>query len=100
MAMLDHFKEDDAMINQTASKIRTKIEDLEAQLAKLDSLSAKIQSSWIGEDSAEFLTKVNEKKEELSKYLTSLSDLPQLLEKYTSSMQKQRSEAISKFKRL
>lgn len=84
-----------AKINSVANSLRSRVEKMETSLKKIDNSCNNIQNIWKGSDSQTYVSKVIEKRNEISKIINGFRDLADLLDKYAAKMNQNQQDIIN-----
>lgn len=82
-------------IRSVANSLRNRVERMESSLKKLDNSCNNIQNIWKGSDSQTYVSKVVEKRNEMTKIINGFKDLADLLDKYASQMSQNQQDIIN-----
>lgn len=82
-------------ISNVATSLRNRVERMENSLKKLDNSCNNIQNIWKGSDSQTYVSKVIEKRNEMSKIINGFKDLADLLDKYAAQMNQNQQDIIN-----
>lgn len=83
-----------AKISSVANSLRGRVERIENSLKKLDNSCNNIQSIWKGSDSQTYVSKVIEKRNDITKVVNGFKDLANLLDKYAAKMSQNQQDII------